>query len=445
MSGYLKVMRHPFWFKRHFFPLFWVQFLGAFNDNLFKNALVMLITFRLAESPEQAGILITLAAGIFILPFFLFSAFAGQLADKYEKSWLIRKIKLAEVLIMLLGAMALTTESVSALLGVLFLTGVQSAFFGPIKYAILPEHLSEKHLLEGNGWFSASTFVAILLGTLLGGWGILTESGLQMMAWALLAVAVLGVIASRFVPPSHTADIQISLQWNFVLNTLQEMRLRKRFTEAFFAVLAISWFWFLGATYLSQMPLMVSQVLGGDDQVVLVFLTGFSIGIAIGAWLAHRLQPSVESLSDLMWLGWLLVGMTLLILLVNVMMAFWPPVSDSLLTVLAFFQQWQAWLIWSLLVAIAAVGGAFSVPLYTLLQVQTAANFRSRMVAVNNITNALLMVFSALLVLILYGLGADVVELFYVIALLNLVAAFWYFRRGSRLVSNRKAVNEVDS
>lgn len=438
-------MPHPFWFKRHFFPLFWVQFLGAFNDNLFKNALVMLITFRLAESPEQAGILITLAAGIFILPFFLFSAFAGQLADKYEKSWLIRKIKLAEVLIMLLGAIALTTESVSALLGVLFLMGVQSAFFGPIKYAILPEHLSEKHLLEGNGWFSASTFVAILLGTLLGGWGVLTESGLQSMAWALLIVSVLGVIASRFVPPSDTADRQIRLQWNFVSNTLQEMRLRKRFADAFFAVLAISWFWFLGATYLSQMPIMVSQVLGGDDQVVLVFLTGFSIGIAMGAWLAHRFQPSVASLSDVLWLGWLLVGMALLILLANGMMAFWPPASDSLLTVSVFFQQWQAWLILGLLVAIAALGSAFSVPLYTLLQVQTATHFRSRMVAVNNITNALLMVFSALLVLVLYGLGADVVELFYVIAFLNLVAAFWYFRRGSGLVSNRKAVNEVDS
>lgn len=436
-------MRHPFWFKEHFFPLFWVQFLGAFNDNLFKNALVMLITFRLADSPEQAGILITMAAGFFILPFFLFSAFAGQLADKYEKTWLIRKIKLAEVLIMLLGAMALTSESVAALLGVLFLMGVQSAFFGPIKYAILPEHLPEKQLLEGNGWFSASTFVAILLGTILGGWGILTESGQQLMAWALLTVAVLGVVASRFVPYSKSSDSTITLQWNFIANTIQEMRLRKRFPEAFFAVLAISWFWFLGATYLSQMPIMVSNVLGGDDQVVLLFLTGFSIGIAIGAWLAHRFQPRVKALSDVLWLGWLLIGMSVMILVANVMMTVWAPTPDEPLAMMAFLQQWQAWFIWVLLVAIAAVGGAFCVPLYTLLQVQTAEHFRSRMVAVNNITNALLMVLSALLVLLLYGLGADVVDLFYAIALLNLLAAFWYFRHGSGLIKNRKTVNEV--
>lgn len=438
-------MRHPFWFSRHFFPLFWVQFLGAFNDNLFKNALVMFITFRLADSPEQAGILITMAAGFFILPFFLFSAFAGQLADKFEKSLLIRKIKLAEVLIMLLGAIVLSIPSVEGLLAVLFLMGVQSAFFGPIKYAILPEHLSEKHLLEGNGWFSASTFVAILLGTILGGWGILTESGDQLMAWVLLSVAILGVIASRFVPESTSKDSTIALQWNLVTNTMQEMRLRKRFPEAFFAVLAISWFWFLGATYLSQMPLIVSGVLGGDDQVVLVFLAGFSIGIAIGAWLAHQLQPSVRELSDLLWMGWLLIGMSVLILMANAVMVFWTPPNSELLTVAAFFLQWQAWLIWLALVAIAAVGGAFSVPLYTLLQVKTAPHFRSRMVAVNNITNALLMVFSALLVLLLYGLGADVIDLFYVIGLLNLAVAVWYFSHGKGLIKNRKTANEMDN
>jgi len=338
-------MRHPFWFKRHFFPLLWVQFLGAFNDNLFKNALVMLITFRLAESPEQAGILITMAAGFFILPLFLFSAFAGQLADKFDKTFLIRKIKLAEVLIMILGALALNAQSVMALLGVLFLMGVQSAFFGPIKYSILPEQLSEMHLLEGNGWFSASTFVAILLGTILGGWGSLTESGQQLMAWALLSVAVLGVIASRFVPSSQSTDPKITLQWNFITNTIQEMRLRKRFPEAFFAVLAISWFWFLGATYLSQMPIMVSNVLGGDDQVVLLFLSGFSIGIAIGAWLAHRFQPRVKALLDVLWLGWLLIGMSVMILLANVIMTVWAPTVDEPLAILAFLQQWQAWLI----------------------------------------------------------------------------------------------------
>ncbi len=422
-------MNNGFFLTRRFFPLFWVQFLGAFNDNLFKNALVMLITFRLAESPEQAGLLITLAAGIFILPFFLFSAFAGQLADKYEKTALIRKIKLAEILIMLFGAMALMTQSVELLFAVLFLMGVQSAFFGPIKYAVLPEHLADQELLDGNGWFSASTFVAILLGTIAGGWVVLTDGGETGMAAAILVVAVLGYVASRFVPVSAAGDASLTVQWNLWRNTRQEMALRHDFPQAFFAVLAISWFWFLGATYLSQIPVLVADQLGGDDKVVLLFLTVFSVGIALGAWLAGRYQKPVRGLTNVRWLVWLLMAISVVILIGNLAMN-QVVLADDLVGISMFLTQWPSVVVLVTMLLIATFGGLFTVPLYTLLQVKTPHHFRSRMVAVNNITNALLMVVSSVFIMALYAFEFDLTQILYSVALLNLLVAFWYLKRG---------------
>jgi MFS family permease len=422
-------VNNGFFLTRRFFPLFWVQFLGAFNDNLFKNALVMLITFRLAESPEQAGLLITLAAGIFILPFFLFSAFAGQLADKYEKTALIRKIKLAEILIMLFGAMALMTQSVELLFAVLFLMGVQSAFFGPIKYAVLPEHLADQELLDGNGWFSASTFVAILLGTIAGGWVVLTDGGETGMAVAILVVAVLGYVASRFVPVSAAGDASLTVQWNLWRNTRQEMALRHDFPQAFFAVLAISWFWFLGATYLSQIPVLVADQLGGDDKVVLLFLTVFSVGIALGAWLAGRYQKPVRSLTNVRWLVWLLMAISVVILIGNLAMN-QVVLADDLVGISMFLTQWPSVVVLLTMLLIATFGGLFTVPLYTLLQVKAPHHFRSRMVAVNNITNALLMVVSSVFIMALYAFEFDLTQILYSVALLNLLVAFWYLKRG---------------
>lgn len=425
-------MKASAFFSKRFFPLFWVQFLGAFNDNLFKNALVMLITFRLADTAEEAGLLITLAAGLFILPFFLFSAFAGQLADKYEKTTLVRKIKLTEILIMLFGAMALVAQDMMFLFAVLFLMGVQSAFFGPIKYAILPEHLKEHELLDGNGWFSASTFVAILLGTIIGGWVVLSDEGETGMAIGVLTIALLGYFASRFVPTSATGDTSLPLQWNILTNTFQEMGLRKDFPQAFFAVLAISWFWFLGATYLSQIPVLVSDYLSGDDKVVLLFLTVFSIGIALGAWIASQLKTPVRTIINVQWLVILLVGISLAIILGNGLLSRIEK-ADQPMGVMIFLQHWESVIILLSMLAIATLGGLFIVPLYTLLQVQTQPHFRSRMVAINNITNAIFMVLSAVFIMVLYAFELSLITILYGVSLLNLAAAYWYLRR-SRVI-----------
>lgn len=284
---------------KRFFPLFTVQFLGALNDNVFKNALVILLAFKLAKAPAEIGMLITLAAGIFILPFFLFSATAGRIADSYDKTWLIRKIKLAEILIMLLGALAFLTQSLPFLFAVLFLMGLQSAFFGPIKYAILPEHLPSNQLLKGNGWFSASTFIAILLGTVIGGLLVMLKGGETYLSVLILSLAVLGFGFSLFIPPSVQPVSKVGLSWNVFVTTWQEIKFVRQYRQDFFAVLAISWFWFLGASYLSQIPVLVKDILFADNQVVHLFLIIFSVGIALGSLIVNRLKVTVRSLADI--------------------------------------------------------------------------------------------------------------------------------------------------
>lgn len=417
-------MSQGFFLQRRFFPLFWVQFLGAFNDNVFKNALVMLITFKLAKTPDEAGMLITIAAGIFILPFFLFSAFAGQLADSHDKAMLIRKIKLAEVLIMLTAAFAFWTQSVPLLLVVLFFMGAQSAFFGPIKYGVLPEHLTEDELLKGNGWFSGSTFIAILLGTLFGGWMILTQEGIQWLSLSVIAIALLGYFVSLKVPSSGLQPEPLNLKWNLLLAIRDEVSHGRRYPQAFFAVLAISWFWFLGATYLSQMPVLVKNVLGADDSVVLLFLTLFSIGIGLGAWLVNQLKLHIQSVKQVRWLILPLLVMTLLMVLSNALMQQQLTVPEAVtpLTIAGFVHHPADVSIGLLMGGIALMGGFYIVPLYTLMQIQTPVGMRSRMVAVNNIMNAVFMVVSSLWIMVFYALGFPLVTILMTIAGLNLLA-----------------------
>ena len=421
-----------FIFTRRFFPLFWVQFLGAFNDNVFKNAIVMLITFKFAQTGTEAGLLVTLAAGIFIVPFFLFSAFAGIIADTYDKALLIKLIKFSEVLIMILGAWALVSEDLTTMFVVLFLMGLQSAFFGPIKYSILPDLLTEDELLQGNGWFSASTFLAILLGTLVAGILVLSEAGISELRAVIIGLAILGFLASFWVPSTPIVKDKPKLSFNFLALTLQEVRLCRRYPQAFFAVLFISWFWFLGATYLSQMPVIVKDIMGGEEKVLLLFLTVFSIGIAIGAVIVSRLNRPVRHLNDVLSNGYYLVGMTLLMWLSNALMTILPQQATPLL-LSDFVTQWVPMLILICFGLIAVLGGIFIVPLYTLLQVQTPQGSRSRTVAVNNITNAVFMVLSAVIIMLLYAAGLDTNTILLVVSLLNITAIFGYFKMGRPL------------
>ena len=422
-------------FSQKFYPIFWVQFLGAFNDNLFKNALVMLITFKLSHSSLDTGLLITLAAGLFILPFFLFSSLAGQIADHYPKPILIKKIKLAEVLIMLLGGVALLSQELVLLFFTLFLMGSQSAFFGPIKYSILPEILDKPELLKGNGLFSGSTFIAILLGTTLGGIGVLLEGGLWLMSIVILVVAIAGYIFSLGVNSDFSGDSTLQLEWNLFSSTQQMVKESRQHKTAFFSVLSISWFWFIGAVLLSQIPVLVKYDLQANDNVVIVFLALFSVGIALGAGFIGR---TMQSQAHIKWHWMMLLGMTLALLLcvwsiANTNFSHLIYLQDAphgtLLTFSQFVSIWPASMSLIALGVLAVLGGAYIVPLYTLLQTHTPLTVRARMVAVNNIMNAFLMVLSALLLMVGFALNLSLMNMLFILALLNTIVMIFVFKK----------------
>ncbi|WEJ62728.1 MFS transporter [Thiomicrorhabdus lithotrophica] len=422
-------------FSQKFYPIFWVQFLGAFNDNLFKNALVMLITFRLSHSSLDTGLLITLAAGLFILPFFLFSSLAGQIADHYPKRLLIKKIKLLEVLIMLLGGLALLSQELSLLFLTLFLMGSQSAFFGPIKYSILPEILDTSELLKGNGLFSGSTFIAILLGTILGGIGVLLEDGLWLMSVVIFIVALAGYIFSLRVNSDFSGDSTLQIEWNLFSSTKRMIKESRQHKTAFFSVLSISWFWFIGAVLLSQIPVLVKYDLQANDNVVIVFLALFSIGIALGAGAIGRIMLSQAHIK---WHWLMLLGMTATLLLAVVSIAntnfnnlvyLQDAPHGTLLTFTQFIAIWPASMSLIALGALAVLGGAYIVPLYTLLQTHTPLAVRARMVAVNNIVNALLMVLSALLLMVGFALNLSLLNMLCILALLNIIVTIFAFKK----------------
>ena len=406
---------------RKFYPLFCVQFLGAFNDNLFKNALVILITFRLSHSAEQTGLLITLAAGLFILPFFLFSALAGQIADRYSKSFLVKKIKLSEVLIMLLGALALQSQNLVLLFTTLFLMGAQSAFFGPIKYALLPEIFQRKALIRANSLFSGSTFIAILLGTIVGGLGILAENGITLVSTLIIATAVVGYLFSLRIHKSKEADSTLNINWNVATSTWVLIKQSQTHSIAWISIICISWFWFIGATLLSQMPNLVKYELQANDEVVVWFLTLFSVGIAFGAVLVSHLM---KSRVHLYWHWLFMLGITVSLLLtiwaVSTETGLYQVPRETLMGISELIGFWPKSLGLLFMALLAFLGGVYIVPLYTLLQTYTPFSVRARMVAVNNVFNAFLMVLSALLIMLGFAFSLSLLQMLALLAVANL-------------------------
>ncbi|PKO50694.1 MAG: glycerol acyltransferase, partial [Betaproteobacteria bacterium HGW-Betaproteobacteria-21] len=277
--------------QRRFLPFFLTQFLGAFNDNLYKNALVVLLTFQaMRYTSLSPGILVNLCAGLFILPFFLFSATAGQIADKYEKSRLIRITKLLEIGVMLLASLAFVLDALSLMLVCLFLMGAQSALFGPVKYAILPQHLAADELIGGNALVESGTFVAILIGTLAGGVLISVAGGSTWISATALLLAILGYVSSRGIPVAPAASPALRINWNPITETWRGFQFTRRNRTVFLSILGVSWFWFYGALFLSQFPAYAKDMLGGDAHAVVLLLAVFSIGIGLGSLLCERLS-----------------------------------------------------------------------------------------------------------------------------------------------------------
>ncbi len=403
---------------RRFLPLFISQFFGAANDNLFKNALVILILYRLgAGSGEASQILVTAAAGLFILPFFLLSATAGQLSDRYEKSALIRWMKGAEILVVLLAVGALTLASVPLMLTVLFLFGVQATFFGPVKYAVLPELLESGELIAGNALIEGGTFLAILLGTVVGGVLILTEGGTAWVSGVMVALALGGYGAALALPKARPGNPDVRIRPNILAESLSVMTLITGRRDLFLSVLGISWFWLMGATFLAQFPAFTKDVLIADQNVVTLLLTVFSVGIGLGSMLCGRLLRGEISARHVPFAA---LGMTVfsfdLVFASNAVSA--DP--GHLASVAEFLNHAGAWRVLIDLLLIALSGGIYVVPLYTILQTRCEEKSRARAIAANNIVNALFMVVSALLGGVMLAAGFSVPQVFLTQAIANL-------------------------
>jgi len=409
--------------QRRFAPFFGTQFLGAFNDNLFKNSVVILITFHAATmTTMNPGVLVNLAGALFILPYLLFSALAGQIADKYEKGALIRLIKAFEVLIALFAAYGFVAHSLSALLACLFQFGLHSTLFGPVKYSILPQHLSDRELVGGNALVETGTFLAILVGTILA--GVLVghgEAGAWLSAAGVIAVALVGLGTSAFIPHSPPPAPALAVNWNIATETWRNLRFINASRPVFLAVLGISWFWAYGALLLSQIPAFGQVVLGGTAGAVTVLLAAFSVGVGAGSLACEKLCGGRIELG-LVPLG----AIGLLLFALDLALAT-PPVPATGMTSGEFLASASSWRMLIDLALLGAFGGFYCVPLYALLQSRSEPGHQARVIAGNNIWNALFMVLSALVAAGFLSAGLTIRQLIVTGALMNAAVAVYIF------------------
>lgn len=406
---------------RRFLPLFIVQFLGALNDNLFKNAALVFILFSLADQAGvDGGLLMPLGAGLFILPFFLFSATAGQMADRFDKASMVRHVKLAEVGVAIAGAAAILAESILGMMGVLFLLGAQSAFFGPLKYSLLPEALRRDELIGGNALIEAGTFLAILGGTIAGGLLIMTEAGPAAVAVALVALAVAGYAASLAVQSTGVSAPDAKIDLNVVRATAGIVAHVRGDRPLFLAVLAISWFWAVGAVFLAEFPALTKDVLGGDESVVTLLMTVFSVGIGVGSILCHRILDGEVTVRPVPLAA---IGTAVFAFDLWLASSGMPAPQGAAAGAAAFLSTFAGWRIVVDLALISLCGGLFVVPLYAFVQDRAEEHRRAQVIAANNVFNALFMVAASLIVTGMLAVGLGVPDVFLAVAVASLAVA----------------------
>jgi MFS family permease len=404
--------------KRRFLPLFITQFLNAFNDNFFKMAMVVLVTYTIYTDPKMEANFNAMAGAIFILPFFLFSALAGQLSDSVNKIRVIRAVKSAEIVIMIVGAAGMILQNIPMMLCALFAMGVHSSFFGPIKYGILPQHLEEKEVLGGTGLVEAGTYMAILGGTIVG--GILPP---LWSAIGVIALAIIGRIAAQYVPsaPAEAEGEKLKLDWNILRGSWNLLSETLHVRRLFLAIVAISFFWAIGAVLASQFPPMVKNALGGDNTVATMFTAIFSVGVAIGSVAINRLLKGEVS-ARYSPISVIVMGLFVLLLWWNVRA--WPHASAQLMDYKAFLSLAQGDFILISLLGIAIAGGMFVVPLYAFLTTTVTKAETSRTIAANNIVNSGAMVIGAIFYGLLVQLGVSIADTLFMIAAACLVSAW---------------------
>ncbi len=410
--------------QRRFAPFFATQFLGAFNDNIFRNGLIILITFQgVNVLGMNASQIANVAGALFILPFFLFSAPAGQLADKYEKSRLIRIVKTLEIGLMVLAALAFMSKSFVALLFVLFLMGCQSTLFGPVKYAYLPQQLATNDLVGGNALVEFGTYTAIILGLIVGGLAVAIDRTNQfVIAASLIGVAILGYLASRSIPLTKAADPALKINWNAWSETWRIVKFAKRDKSVFLSILGISWFWFFGSAMTLQIPAYTLDILNGSETITTALLASFALGVGAGSLLCERMSGRRIELGLVPFGS---IGMSVF----AIDLYFAQPEMHAIPvgTITEFLARSGSWRVLADMALLGAFAGFYSVPLFAMMQQRADRRYLSRIIAANNILNAAFMVAAAALALLTLNAGLSIPQLFLLLAVLNAVVAAYIY------------------
>ena len=411
--------------NRSFWPLFLTQFLGALNDNFFRSSLIILITFRTTDllglSSEQ---LVAACAAIFIFPFFPFSATAGQISDKFERSKIIRFTKIWEIIVMSLGVYGFISGSIGFLLLVLFFMGLQSTFFGPPKYSYLPQVFKEGDLVAANSLFQMGTFLAILLGTILGGVIIALESNASHWASVfVVSIAILGYIFSRFILPVRIGDPNLSISKEPIKPTIAVIKRAYKNRVAFLSILGISWFWFFGSSMLSLLPPMGKNILGGNEHMVTFFLALFSIGIGVGSMLCKLFSGKILELGLTPFGS---IGLSLFSFFLFYVLDPIVPATAAI-GLGEFLQSSHGWKISLNLFLLSVFAGFYIIPLNTLVQSSCKKEEVSRFISCNNILNAIAMVIGAAFLGLLYSLDISISKIFLILSILNLAVATYIY------------------
>lgn len=411
--------------SRRFMPMLGAMALAAFNDNFYKNALIILITYRLAaDSGQHAAFLISLASAAFIVPFFLFSGIAGNIADRMSKSRWVVQLKVVELGLYILAGVALHSNHVWFMLGALFLLGSLSTFFGPVKYAILPELLKREQILPATGIVEGGTYVSILIGTLLGALLVLKDHGEWIVSGIMALAGVLGVISALMVPRTEAKQPDLVVRWNIVAGIIDMLKVAWKHPMILAAIFGISWFWSIGATYLTQLPVYTKQIVGADQSVVSMYMGIFTVGIAVGSLLCAKLVQRIpgRTLSPLALAGVMFTGLDLCWVGYHL-----PTPTGALIGFESYFDSLAHIRILADLTVMSFCGGLFIVPLYALLQTDSNERERARIIASNNVVNAMFISAASVLAAILYRLQFEVRDVLLVFALLNapVIAYLW--------------------
>lgn len=408
---------------KRFLPFFLTQFLGAFNDNVFKNALIVLLTFKIAQwTTMKAETIASIAPAIFLLPFFLFSATAGQLADKFNRDKIARLVKVFEMLIMVIVGIGFYFHSLTILFSALFMFGMHSAFFGPVKYAIIPQHLKKEELVGGNALIESGTFIAILLGTLVGAVLASQDNGEFYITVFGFLFALMGYITSRFIPEAKAPVPELKVNYNPLTETFKNIGFASKNKEVFFSILAISWFWLFGLAYLAEFPIYTKNVLHGNEEVISILLGVFTIGIGVGSLLCEKLSGHKLNM-NLVVVGAL--GLSLftfdfgyasyILMTENIL-------QGESLSIKELLQHTEVLRVLFDLCVVGLFGGFYCVPLYTMMQEKSEETHRARMIASNNIINSVFMVIGSVIITVLLSkVGMSLSHVFLLFASVNLI------------------------